>query len=309
ENRSRQPVLSRQPGLGVRAAGAPRSRRSAPDGGGGSAAEELGRPGSSGRPASEAASARRRDRGVAARARRRRRGDRPWQDREEDKRGTGAAEEMKAGGTRQKATASGWLAAFCLFPFAFCLFACTPKPPALPAGAPSPFPEYQQAWTEATRECAGVQTLTASLAMSGKVAKTTLRGRIDAGFAAPSSLRLEAVAPFGRPVFVLVATGDAGTLLLERDNRVLRGARPADIVEALAGVPLGAADLRAVVTGCGLWAAASPHEGRRYADGWAAVDLDDGTAFLRQANARWRMAAAASPHMTVRYGLDGDGAP
>ena len=216
---------------------------------------------------------------------------------------------MKAGGTRQKATASGWLAAFCLFPFAFCLFACTPKPPALPAGAASPFPEYQQAWTEATRECARVQTLTASLAMSGKVAKTTLRGRIDAGFAAPSSLRLEAVAPFGRPVFVLVATGDAGTLLLERDNRVLRGARPADIVEALAGVPLGAADLRAVVTGCGLWAAASPHEGRRYADGWAAIDLDDGTAFLRQANARWRIAAASSPHMTVRYDLDRDGRP
>src|SRR5439155_155543 len=201
ENRSRQSVLSRQPGLGVRAAGAPRSRRSAPDGGGGSAAEELGRPGSSGRPASEAASARRRDRGVAARARRRRRGDRPWQDREEDKRGTGAAEEMKAGGTRQKATASGWLAAFCLFPFAFCLFACTPKPPALPAGAASPFPEYQQAWTEATRECAGVQTLRASL------------------------------------------------------------------------------------------------------------DLDDGTAFLRQANARWRIAAASSPHMTVRYDLDRDGRP
>ena len=43
------------------------------------------------------------------------------------------------------------------------------------------------------------------MALSGKAADTKLRGRIDAGFAAPSRARLEGVAPFGRPVFVLTA--------------------------------------------------------------------------------------------------------
>ena len=50
--------------------------------------------------------------------------------------------------------------------------------------------------------------------------------RIVAGFAAPAQLRLEAPAPFGRPVFVLVARGQDATLVLYRDGRVLRGAPP-----------------------------------------------------------------------------------
>ena len=51
----------------------------------------------------------------------------------------------------------------------------------------------------------------------------TLRGRVLAGIAAPGRLRLEAVAPFGPPVFILAASGTSATLLLPRDNRVLTG--------------------------------------------------------------------------------------
>jgi hypothetical protein len=188
-------------------------------------------------------------------------------------------------------------------------FACTPKVPALPAGAATPFPEYQQAWQDATRDCAGVHTLTASLALSGKVGRTKMHGRIDAGFAEPASARLEGVAPFGRPVFVLVAVGERATLVLPRDDRVLREARPEDIVDALAGIRLGPADLRAVVAGCGLNAAASAHDGRHFPDGWVAIDLDRSTAFLRRVDSGWRIAAASAPHMTVHYERDRDGRP
>jgi len=65
-----------------------------------------------------------------------------------------------------------------------------------------------------------------------------LRGRIDAGFAAPDRARLEGVPPFGKKVFILVANEGKGTLVLPRDERVLRDAPPDQIVEALAGVPI-----------------------------------------------------------------------
>ena len=70
-----------------------------------------------------------------------------------------------------------------------------------------------------------------------------------AGFGA-GALRLEGVAPFGAPVFILVGVKDRGTLLLPRDRRVLDGAAPGDILKALIGVDLSPGDLLAAITGC-----------------------------------------------------------
>ena len=76
------------------------------------------------------------------------------------------------------------------------------------------------------------------MGLSGKAGSTTLRGRIDAGFAEPAKARLEGIPPFGKPVFILVADEGRGTLVLTRENRVLRDAPPEAIVEALAGIAL-----------------------------------------------------------------------
>src|SRR6266487_4068637 len=122
--------------------------------------------------------------------------------------------------------------------------ACAPKPPLLPSGSGSPFPDYQAAYRQATSSCRAIKTMTASMAMSGKVGTMKLRGRIDAGFEAPARARLEGLAPFGKPVFTLVADGNRGTLVLPREDRVLRDAPPDQIVEALAGVRLGPDALR-----------------------------------------------------------------
>ena len=81
-------------------------------------------------------------------------------------------------------------------------------------------------------------------------AQTRLRGRVIAGFERPASMRLEGVAPFGPPAFILVARGGDATLLLPRDERVVRGASPEDVLGALTGVALAPADLLAVLTGC-----------------------------------------------------------
>jgi hypothetical protein len=103
---------------------------------------------------------------------------------------------------------------------------------------------------QALAACRGVHTLTAQVAVSGKVNGQRVRARLQAGLAQPASAYLEAPAPFGAPIFVFAAENDDATLLLPRDRRVLEHGRPADVIEAIAGVPLSPAALRTTLTGC-----------------------------------------------------------
>jgi hypothetical protein len=174
---------------------------------------------------------------------------------------------------------------------------------ALPSGAGTPFPDFVSAYTQATSACRSVKTMSASLSLSGRAGSTKLAARIDAGFAEPSRLRLEGYPRVhfgGKPFFVLVANGETATLVLTRDDRVLRGAAPAAIVEALAGVALDPGELRAVVAGCAL-GAGPPAAGRSFANGWATVDAADATLFLRQEDGHWRVAAARRGSLTIEY--------
>ncbi|HET7698395.1 MAG TPA: hypothetical protein VFK57_21955 [Vicinamibacterales bacterium] len=186
---------------------------------------------------------------------------------------------------------------------------CAPKAPiALPTGAGTPFPAFASAFDDATRGCRGVTTITASMAMSGRAGSTKLRGRIDAGFAAPDRARLEGRHPvFGRPVFVLVAGAGRGTLVLTRDDRVLRDAPPERIVEALAGVPLGAEALRTAISGCGFGGV--PGDGREFPNGWVAAPVDGGTIYLQRADAAWHVAAASRGGVTIAYADYAGGRP
>lgn len=185
--------------------------------------------------------------------------------------------------------------------------ACAPKPPTLPAGAGTPYPEFKSAYDQATESCRGVKTISASMGMSGRAGSTKLRGRIDAGFAAPDRARLEGVPPFGKPVFVLVADGGKGTLVLTRQDRVLADAPPDQIVEALAGVPLGPDVLRTAISGCGFGGV--PGEGRAYSNGWVAAPTGDGDTFLRQGAAGWEVAAATRGAVTITYADFASGRP
>jgi outer membrane lipoprotein-sorting protein len=180
------------------------------------------------------------------------------------------------------------------------LAGCAPKPPVLPTGAGDPFPDFASAYQLATAACGNVSTITASMALSGKAGSTKLHGRIDAGFEAPSRARLEGIPPFGKPVFVLVADETRGTLVLSREDRVLRDAPPDQIVEALAGVALGPAALRTIVSGCG-FPEGAPTDGRAFAGGQASVSLPDGTTYLRRAGDGWQVAAATHAGVTIMY--------
>jgi hypothetical protein len=171
--------------------------------------------------------------------------------------------------------------------------ACAPPLVKLPGGAGVPLPDDgRAAYAEATRACPGMRTLTAEVAVSGAVAGRRLRVRLLAGVrAAPPAARLEAAAPFGPPLFVFVAAGDDATLLLPRDDRVLPGGHPRAVLEALAGVPLGTADLERILTGCPRSGVAS--RGRRFGDEWVVVALASEELYLRRdaPGAPWRVAA------------------
>ena len=169
----------------------------------------------------------------------------------------------------------------------------------LPTGPGSPATDAAAVVAQATAACRAVKTITLEMAVHGSAGGRRLRGRLTAGLAQPASARLEAVAPFGQPVFVFVASGNDASLLLPRDRRVLEHGRPADVFEAVSGVPVDAAQLRALVTGC----SASPagpdaSDTVAFGENWrVAPDGADNVYFRRDASsAPWRLVT------TVRRG-------
>ena len=139
------------------------------------------------------------------------------------------------------------------------------------------------------------------LAIRGQVGDTGLRGRVRAALARPSSLRLEGLAPFGAPGFVLVAQPDNAVLVLPRERRVVTEATGSELLEALAGVALGAADFRAVLTGC-VVPDPRPLAARVYGDDWIAVELEgDATLYLRMTDGTPSIVAGRRGSLIVEY--------
>ena len=181
----------------------------------------------------------------------------------------------------------------------------------LPSGSGTPFPAFASAYAQAIGDCRAIKTLSASLALSGRAGSTKLSARIDGGFAESGRLRLEGYPRVnfgGKPFFVLVARGPDATLVLTRDRRVLRGAAPAAVLEALAGIALEPDELRALVSGCAL-GAGQPADGRSFKDGWVALEAEGTTVFLRQIEGQWRVAGARRGPLTVEYSNFAGGRP
>jgi hypothetical protein len=154
----------------------------------------------------------------------------------------------------------------------------------LPTGPGAPAPDAAAALAQATAACRGIRTLTAEVAASGKVSGQRFRARLSVGVAAPASARIEAVAPFGPPIFILAANNDDTTLFLPRDDRMLQHGRSAEVLDAVAGVPVSASDLHAVLTGCA--PEVSQPEGRALGNDWRKVtDTSGGVLYLRRTGA------------------------
>ena len=186
---------------------------------------------------------------------------------------------------------------------------CAPRPITLPTGPSTPLTGAARALEDVTDPCRSVGTLVAELSIRGRVGGRRLRGRVHAGLARPNAARLEGIAPFGPPAFIFVTYEGATTLVLPRDERVLRDAPSEAVVEALAGVALGPDDLRAVLSGC-VTPQPEATGARSYADEWSAIDLDGAaTAFVRPVEGRPRIVAANRGRLTLAYAQFTDGLP
>jgi hypothetical protein len=168
---------------------------------------------------------------------------------------------------------------------------CGARRLSLPSGPGTPATDGDQVVAEATSGCAAVTSLTAEVAVSGSVAGRRLRARLLIGLSAPDSARVEAFAA-SQQVFILVARRGEATLLLPRENRVLERGQPADILEAIAGVALGAAELRRTLLGCPPVENVS-FSGARQVGDWRILNAGPTQMFLRRSppNGSWRLIA------------------
>jgi hypothetical protein len=190
--------------------------------------------------------------------------------------------------------------AFSILFLTISLAACGTPRVTLPGGSGTPSPDFAATYAAARAACDSVRVLQAELGLSGRAAGQRIRGRVLAGLI-PGALRLEGVAPFGAPVFILVADGMRGTLLLARDRRVVRDAAPEEILNALVGIRLGPDDLRAMLTGC-VRAAADATAARSYGTDWLSIDLTaGGTVYLHRADGTWRIVAGRYGGLEIDY--------
>jgi hypothetical protein len=151
--------------------------------------------------------------------------------------------------------------------------------------------------------------MTAEIRLTGRAGSQRMRGTLVAGFEQPASLRLEAVAPFGPPVFIMVAKDRAATLWLERVGRVVANVAAADVLDALTGVRLDAGGLRAILAGC-VVPAPEPANGRSFPNGWTAVDVGLGAVvYLKREQGQWRIVAGQVPGFEVGYAAFQGGRP
>ena len=193
------------------------------------------------------------------------------------------------------------LRVLCICSAAALAAACGSTRLALPAGPGVPYPDYQPVFGAAVAECRSVRSVEAMIALSGRGGGAGLRGRVRAGLAEPASMRLEGLAPFGAPVFYLVASPADATLWLTREARVVTGVPASDLFAGLTGIPFGPDDLRAVLTGC-LVPDPRPVAGRRHGD-WVAVDLAGGAvAWLRGIEGGHHLVAGTRDGLTIEYG-------
>jgi hypothetical protein len=186
----------------------------------------------------------------------------------------------------------------------------------LPDGPWTHDPSAAGAFESASAACRGVRTLTAELGVRGRAGRSKVRGRVLAGFERGGSLRLEAPAPFGAPVFILVARANRATLFLPRDRRILRDVAVDDVLDAITGLRRSSDDVLALLAGCLSAGAASATTWQRSPGGWLRVGLEGGvTAFLARDGGRWRVAAGqgdaaeAGLAWTVSYAAFGSGFP
>ena len=171
----------------------------------------------------------------------------------------------------------------------------------LPDGQGTFLPAFQERFEAAVDQCRRVRSMELAIAINARTGGRQLRGDVLGALARPASVRLVGVAPFGAPAFQLVAEADAAVLVLPRDRQYVRAPTGDVLLEALAGLPLGPEDLRAVLTGC-LVPRAHAVAGRIYPSGWVEIDLDENARlYIQNLDGADVVVAGTRPGMRIEY--------
>ncbi len=187
--------------------------------------------------------------------------------------------------------------------------ACAARTPPRPVGTPTSDPTAAEAFVTATAACKGFRSVEGELSLSGRAGGERVRGRILTGLESGGAVRLEAVAPFGAPFFILAGRGERATLVLPRERRVLKDTGVAEVLERLTGLSLGAEDLRLIVSGC-LADRATPEDGRKWGESWRAVTIGpERVAYLRIQNGQPVVTAADYGPWHIDYSAHASGFP
>jgi hypothetical protein len=168
-----------------------------------------------------------------------------------------------------------------------------------PAGPGVPAPDAAQAWSDATAGCRDARSYVASLRVSGRVGSDRLWPvEIETAVTADQSIYLNAVAG-GQTVFVLAGSNGRASLWLRADKRLVTAA-PAEILDAIMGVPLTPAELVAILAGC-VARDTDVVRAERH-DRLLLVETRDARVYLRQESAAWRTHAAVTASFTIEFG-------
>jgi hypothetical protein len=181
------------------------------------------------------------------------------------------------------------------------VLACAPKVRLdLPVGTGTPLVDAAAAEQAARASCQTHSAVTADLRLSGRIDGERVRGTLQVGVTR-DAMRLEGLAPFGAPVFILAARPGSATLLLPRESAVARSGSAAELLDAVVGVALSPADLLAIVSGCGVsdWEVTG---GASFGGGWTRLDLDRGRAlWLRTGDGGTLLVGAQDSRWRIEY--------
>jgi len=134
--------------------------------------------------------------------------------------------------------------------------------------------DFEEVLREATKDCQSVNSLELLLAINGRSGDSSIRGRVRTAIMKPSFLRLEGLAPYGSPSFVLISNRSASVLLLPRDRRAIIEATTADLLKSLTGLYFNQEDFLGILTGC-LVSEQKPKEARKYQGDMIGIELNN----------------------------------
>lgn len=193
-------------------------------------------------------------------------------------------------------------AAWWIVPVALVASGCAARVFTPPTGPFEPFADAPAVWTQLTASCRDAQRYVAELRVQGWVGardqgiSRTMHGAVTRDDDVYLELQI-----VGATVFQMAGRNGEATILLPRDERVLR-APTRDIVAALTGLQWGGRELLDVLTGC-VAAPVGDVTGERIGTS-ARVTLSPSThAWLRERGGRWELEAAQVADWLVEYRL------